>query len=187
MNDDTDFDPTPSADIAAAERAAHPTPAEAESSLALALVQVANLRARVDAETKYMDELLTVVKESEAYKHAEVHRAAYSTSLQEAEANAKRLALEAFQSTGIKSRAGITIKRFTTVRVDYDYTQAFKWAQERAPELIVLDQKLFADYAKLVRKSMPVPCVQIVEEVEDRAQIDTDLTKCKGPLGAPKK
>lgn len=190
----TQADQTPSQDAAAneagaaaEERAAYPTPAETESALALALVEVSNLRTRIDEESKFMADLIKAVKESDDFKSAEMRRAVRAVSLAEAEAKVKNLALEAFKATGVKSRVGVTIKRFTSTTVKYDYNTAFEWAQKRAPELIVLDQRLFEDYVKLVRKSIPVPCAQIVETYEDRAQIDTDLLKCRGPLAAAKK
>lgn len=178
----TQADQTPALDAAAneagaaaEERAAYPTPAETESALALALVDVANLRTKVDEESKFMDDLLKAVKESENYKSAEMRRAVRAASLAEAEAKVKRLALEAYKATNVKSRVGVTIKERTTKAVEYDYATAVAWAREKAPELIVLDQKLFEAHVLANAATIPIPCAKVVVTKKLEAQIARDL------------
>lgn len=157
--------------------ASAPVPAEETllGGLSIALADVQNLRALVDEKTKLMSDMLQAVKESEAYKAAELRRAVLADMLAAAELNAKSLALDAYRVTGVKSRWGVSVKHFTTTTLDYDYAAAYKWAETSAKELIVLDTKLFEAHAKAVAKTVPVPCVKLIVTEEDKVQLDSVL------------
>jgi len=143
-----------------------------EAELAGTLAEVARLRKDIDEKTELMNAMLDAVRNSPAYRSLELDRAEFSEYLAAAEADAKELALQVYNASGVNGRYGVTVKTFTTTRLEYDYNAAYKWASESAKELIVLDQKLFEEHALAVAKTVPVPCVKIIEEAEDRAQLD---------------
>ena len=144
------------------------------------LLAVARLRQSIDDFTQEMEDILALAKESQDYKFAETSRAALSAKLVEAETQAKAYALEVYAETGKKSQPGVTIKTFTSKEIRYDLATARGWAQEHAPELIVLDTKRFEAHVLAVAKTVPVPCAEIVETKTDKAQIATDLSELKG-------
>lgn len=146
-------------------------------SLSEALGEVARLRATIDNLAERMSAMLQQVKESVEYRALESTRADAASLLSIREDRAKALALAAYAADQKKTRPGVTIKTFTDRRLIYDYNTAYKWAAESAKELIVLDTKLFEKHALAVAKTVPVPCVEIVETKEDRVQIASDLSE----------
>lgn len=149
---------------------------ETKVTLSEALTDAARKRALIDFYTAKMGAMLQAVKDNPEYQSFELARAALATNLQETESRAKELALEAYRADGKKSRPGVTVKTMTKRSLIYDYNAAFKWAQAGAQELIVLDTKLFEKHALAVAKTVPVPCVQIIETSEETAQIASDLS-----------
>lgn len=149
---------------------------ETKVSLSEALGEVARMRAVIDKLTGRMSAMIQQVKDTVEYRALESTRADAASLLTIHEDRAKALALEAYAADQKKTRPGVTIKTFTDRRLIYDYNTAFKWAETSAKELIVLDTRLFEKHALAVAKTVPVPCVEIVESKEDRAQIASDLS-----------
>lgn len=145
-------------------------------NLSEALGKVAELREKVDDYSIALSAMLDAVRNMEEYKSMEIERAALADALHQAEENAKALAVEAFREDGQKTRPGVTVKTFIERKLEYEYNDARKWAEAHAPELVVMDVRMFEKHALAVAKTAPVPGVKVVETYELRAQIASDLS-----------
>lgn len=157
-------------------------------NLTQTLTQVAALRAELEQVKAGMDALLNSVRWSPEYMALDARRTAASAELKTAEDTARAQALAEFQATQVKKMPGVTVKTFTTTRLEYDLDVAAKWIEKHAKYLYVIDWQRFEAEALASRENLPLKFVKYIDVEENKAQIASNLSaflQIPEPVEAP--